>query len=338
MSLSTNSTTTSADADRGGDDPITAIHPDIIQTHILNRLDGATLVSTSCASSQFLAICGDDKLWRDICNSTWPSTTDPRVLRAISAFPSAHRSFYSDSFPSTHHQHPKEARLSETPELISAVDIYCDDQLIYSKVLETETVSNWFLSFPLSLELLDPKEMVPTPLKVDEDGACTSFVEEHLRVSWILIDPNNKRAVNVASHKAVDSRPHWSNGDIKLRYATVAAVATGELVQCAVVVTCGGKDGGELHVKEVKMQVEDMEGRTLSGRDSLEILRAAMEGPRRRIDRKREKDMYELFLREKVQYREKERRRETGLDMICIVIGLSIFFAICIFLFGDKIM
>ncbi|XP_075521999.1 F-box protein At2g27310 [Primulina tabacum] len=333
MSFSTNSTTTSAAADPSGGDPITAIHPDIIQTHILNRLDGATLASTSCASSQFLALCRDDQLWRDICNSTWPSTTDPRVLRAISAFPSAHRSFYSDSFPSTtHHQHPKQPCLSETSELISAVDIYCDDQLIYSKVLETETVSNWFLSFPLSLELLDAKEMVPTPLKFEgENGACTSRAEEHLRVSWILIDPNNKRAVNVASHKAVYSRMHWSNGDIQLRYATVAAVATGELVQCAVVVTCGGKEGGELHVKEVKMQVEDMEGRTLSGRDSLEILQAAMEGPRRRIECKREKDIYELFSRKKVQYREKEQRRETGLDMICIVIGLSIFFAIWIF-------
>lgn len=216
--------------------------------------------------------------------------------------------------------------------MISAVDIYCNDQLIYSKVLETETLSNWFLSFPLSLELLDPKEMVPTPLKFEaEDCACTTIAKEHLRVSWILIDPNNKRAVNVASHKAVDSRMHWSNGDIQLRYATVAAVATEELVQCAVVVTCGGKEGGELHVKEVKMQIEDVEGRILCGRDSLEILQAAMEGPRRRIDCKREKDIYELFSRKKVQYREKEQRKETGLDMICIVIGLSIFFGILMF-------
>ncbi|XP_073134390.1 F-box protein At2g27310-like [Henckelia pumila] len=317
------STTTSAAADGGGGDPITAIHPDIIQTHILNRLDGATLASTSCASSQFLALCGDDQLWRNICNSTWPSTTHPRVLRAISAFPSAHRSFYSDAFPSTHHPHPKEARLSETPELISAVDIYCHDRLIYSKVLETETVSNWFSSFPLSLELLDPKEMVPTPLKFEDAAA-----EEQLRVSWILIDPNNKRAVNVASHKAVESRMHWLNGDVQLRYATVSA---GGLAQCAVVVTCGGKEGGELHVKEVKMQVEDMEGKTLSGKDSLEILQAAMEGPRRRIDSKREKQVYESFLRKKVKFREDEQRWEKGLDMICILVGLSIFFAIWIF-------
>lgn len=339
MSFPTNSINTSAAADRSGGVPITAIHPDIIRTHILNRLDGATLASTSCASSQFLALCGDDQLWRDLCNATWPSTTDPRVLRAISAFPplTAHRSFYSDSFPSTQHQHLKEARLSETPELISAVDIYCDDQLIYSKVLETETISNWFLSFPFSLELLDPKEMVRTPLKFEgEDGVCTALAEENLRVSWILIDPNNKRAVNVASHKAVDSRLHWLNGDIQLRYSTVSAIANGELVQCAVVVTCGRKEGGELQVKEVKMQVEDLEGRTLSGRDSLKILQAAMEGPRRRIDCKREKEIYELFLRKKVQYREKEQRRETGLDMICVFIGLSIFFAIWIFFLKIK--
>ncbi|KZV46696.1 F-box protein-like [Dorcoceras hygrometricum] len=332
MFFGKNSTNVSTAA--AGGDTITAIHPDIIGTHILRRLDGATLASTSCASSQLLSLCSDDQLWRSICNSTWPSTTDTRVLRAISAFPSGHRSFYSDSFPSAHHELPRETRSVQKSELISAVDIYFEDRLIYSKVLETETVSNWFLSFPLSLELLDPKEIVPTTLKIEEDsGDCASLAAQHLKLSWILIDPNNGRAVNVASRTAVESRRNWSDGDIQLRFATVVASATRELVQCAVLVNCGGKDGGELHLKEVKMQVEDMEGRTLSGRDSFGILQAAMEGRRRRIDCKREKDIYESFLKKKVQYKEKQQMRERGLDMICIVIGLSIFFSIWIFCF-----
>ncbi|XP_073138779.1 F-box protein At2g27310-like [Henckelia pumila] len=155
---------------------------DIIQTHILNRLDGATLASASCASSQFRALCSDDQLWRNICNSTWPSTTHPRVVSAISAFPSAHRSFYLDSFPSMHHQLPETT---------------------------TQIGGDWFLDHKLFLHLLDPTETVPVPLQIHHGINGMSLLKKHLRVSWIMIDPNNKRALNVASQKAVSLIWQW---------------------------------------------------------------------------------------------------------------------------------
>ncbi|KAK4440584.1 F-box protein [Sesamum alatum] len=338
MSSSTPLSTTSVAAEDqgGGTAIITAIHPDIIQSHILNRLDGPTLASTACASAQLLSLCNDDCLWKDICNSTWPSTTDPRVRDAIAAFPSAHRSFYSDAFPALRHHQPcretHQNRLPDTVELISAVDIYYEDKLIYSKILVTETLSAWFLSTPFRLELLDPKETVPTPLKFD-DGTFIARAEERLRVSWILIDPVKRRAVNLASRKAVEARRHWLTDDIKLRYATVVEDGGGGLVQCAVVVTCGGKEHGEeVRVREVSMHVEEMEGKIVAGMDCLGILGAAMEGQRRRSDGKREKEIYEIFLRVKAGCRERKQRREKGLDMVCISTGILIFFAICIFL------
>ncbi|KAL0418341.1 UNVERIFIED_CONTAM: F-box protein [Sesamum radiatum] len=163
-----------------------------------------------------------------ICNSAWPSTTHPTVRRAIDAFPSGHRSFYSDSFPAVRCRGPSEkarqVRVPGTSEFISAVDIYCDEKLVYSKVLVTETLSGWFLSSPFRIDLLEPKETVPTPLKYDgEEGACMELAEDRIRVSWILIDPTKKRAVNVASLKAVEARRHWLTEDIQLRYATVMA-------------------------------------------------------------------------------------------------------------------
>ncbi|KAI3450738.1 hypothetical protein Pfo_007403 [Paulownia fortunei] len=338
-SISTTTITAAAATDQGGGTPITAIHPDIIQSHILNRLDGPTLASTSCASAQLLSLCNDDYLWKDICNSTWPSTTDPRVRDAISAFRSGHRSFYSDAFPALrHHQSRKthdKRRALDTSELISAVDIYYDDKLIYSKVLVTETLSTWFLSTPFRLDLLDPKETVATPLKFDdggEEGTCMARAEERLRVSWILIDPVKRRAVNVASQKALDARRRWLTEDIQLRYGiVVAAGGGGELVQCGVVVSCGEKEGGQVRVREVSMQVEEMEGKILTGMDSLGILEEAMEGQRWKSDSKTEKDTYETFLRMKVRCRERKQRREKGLDMVCIATGISIFFAIWIF-------
>ncbi|EYU36048.1 hypothetical protein ABFS82_14G231100 [Erythranthe guttata] len=329
----------SAAADKGGGGtPITDIHTDVIRTHILNRLDGPTLAAASCASQQLLSLCNEDHLWKDICNSTWPSTTNPAVGDAISAFPSGHRSFYSDSFSCLARQPSGKAgayggQAPETAELISAVDIYYDGELVYSKVVGTETLSLWYLGSPFRIDLMEPKETVATPLMFDgDDGACMGLAEERLRVSWILIDPSKGRAVNVASLKAVEARRHWLTEDIHLRFATVVdGGGDGEAVQFAVVVTCGGKEGRELQVREVSMQAEDLEGKILTGLDTLEILDAAMVGPRRRCDGETEKEMYRKFLRMKVQSRERNQKREKSLDMVFITAGVSILLAIWMF-------
>ncbi|GFP92277.1 F-box protein at2g27310 [Phtheirospermum japonicum] len=323
-----------ATADHGGRTPLTTVHPDIIQSHILKPARRPTLAATSCASASCLSLCNDDYLWKDICNSTWPSTADHRVRAAISAFPSGHRSFYSDAFPALRHQsnetpHRRHRDFSDTPELISAVDIYYDEKLIYSKVLVTETNSTWFLCTPLRLDLLDQKETVATPSEFSGGGAWMARAEEHLRVSWILIDPVGRRAVNVASRRAVAARWHWLTGDVQLRFAVVEAAGSsgGELVECAVVVSCRGSEDGEVRVREVSMQVEDMEGRILTGMDSLVILQAAMAEQRMKRDGKTERDIYEIFSRMKAQCRERKQRREKGLDTVCIATGISIFFA-----------
>ncbi|XP_075512711.1 F-box protein At2g27310-like [Primulina tabacum] len=316
-------------------DPITAIHSDIVRSHILNRLDGPTLASTSCASTQLLSLCNDDHLWREICNSTWPSTTDPRVRDVISGFPFGYRSFYCDAFPAVGYQHSakrtKKRSPSGTSELISAVDIYCDDQLVYSKVMVAETHSGWFICSPFRLDLLDPKETVPTPLKFDgEDGNCMDIASDRLRVSWVLIDPAKNRAVNVASLKDVEARRHWLTEEVRLRFATVAAGGDGEAVQCAVMVTCGGREGEEMHVREVYMQVEDMEGKIVCGMESLAILGEAMEGQRCRSSRRTEKENYEMLMKMKIEYIERKQRRERSLDLAFIATGVSIFLAILI--------
>ncbi|XP_073138776.1 F-box protein At2g27310-like [Henckelia pumila] len=274
---------------------------DIFQTHIIHRLDGATLASASCTSTQFHALCSEDQLWRNICNSTWPSTTHPRVVSAISAFPSAHRSLYLDAFPSMHHQLPETTTLlSGTSELISAVDIYYKDEVIYSKVLATETAGDWFLDHQLILNLLT----VPTPLQIHGNGkTCVSLAKKHLRVSWIVIDPNNKRALNVASQKAVRCWIEQWNGrsTIRLRYSKVAAVSRGNLVQWAVLVTCSRREETEeVDVKEVQMYMVSRVGNILSGREGLRILQAAMEGRRRTSDWRMEKSHYNIFSDEKI--------------------------------------
>ncbi|KAL0460026.1 UNVERIFIED_CONTAM: F-box protein [Sesamum latifolium] len=145
-----------------------------------------------------------------------PPSPPPTVLSLLRRLPALR-----------HHQasrQTRQQRLPDTVELISAVDIYYEDKLISSKVLVTETLSAWFLNTPFRLELLDPKETVPTPLKSD-DGTLMARTEERLRVSWILIDPVKRRAVNPSRGGGGPSA--LLTDDIQVRYATVVGTAAG---------------------------------------------------------------------------------------------------------------
>lgn len=334
--------TTTSSADHGGATAITAVHPDIILTNILTRLDGPTLASTSCASSHLHSLCTEENLWKKICNSNWPSTAHPFIQEAISNFPSGHRSFYSDSFPTLHHQPstglPKskinQNGITQPAELISAVDIHYGNEPVYSKVVVKETSSGWFMCSPFRIDLLDQKETVLTPVKFDgEEWKFTADVEEKMKLSWIVIDPSRKRAVNLSSIRPVEVRRHWLTGEIQVLYATVMAAAGGggELVNCKVVVTCGAKEGGELQVREISMQVEDMEGKIIGGKDSLVILHEAMEEKRRKGEIGEEKKIYEMFLKIRKEWRLRKQNRERRLDMICIATGVSIFMSFWMF-------
>lgn len=201
--------------------------------------------------------------------------------------------------------------------------------MLYSKVLTTETKSGWFMSSPFRIELLGRKEIVPTPVKFDgDDENCKLNLQEKMKLSWILIDPAKNRAVNISSLNPVSVRRHWLTGELKVRYSTVmgSGDVTGEgLVQCRMIVTCEGKEGGELHVREVSMQVEDMDGKVLCGKDSLVILQEAIEGGRKKRKENEIKENYENFLELKKKWRERKIKREKRLDMMCIISGITIF-------------
>ncbi|KAF4371069.1 hypothetical protein G4B88_002998 [Cannabis sativa] len=205
--------------------------------------------------------------------------------------------------------------------LISAVDIFYQGKLVLSKIEETETLSEWFLCSPFLVELIDPKDPIPTDIRRaavpgDDDGAWLKHLEENVTLSWILIDPNLKRAANVSSRRPVSVNRHWLTGEIQLRFSTVMTGAR-EVVQCGLVVTCGGdtdKERGKMHVREVGLHVEDMEGRHLKGSESLVILGNAIEGGgRRKVRKSREgKERYEEYLglrRESVWLEREERVR-----------------------------
>ncbi|ESW22043.1 hypothetical protein PHAVU_005G121900 [Phaseolus vulgaris] len=304
---------------------ITTLHPDIIQSHILNRLDAPTLASASSTTLHLRRLCTDQHLWRNICAATWPSLNQPRAADLIATFPAAHRSVFSDSFPSIHHSpspHPTPTR--PPPELVSAVDLYYKGKPVFSRVITTDTQKGWFLSSPLWVDLLDPNEVVPTPLifaKCEEESSRLAHLEQNLELSWIVIDPTGKRAANLSSRRPVAARRHWLTGDLEVSFAV-----TMESVQCVIRVTCFGKAGGAMHVREVGLMMEDTEGRHVIGRDSFVILQDAMaNGERRKPDPEEARARFEKFCRLKKDIRERKVRRDNAMDMVAMLVSFTVF-------------
>ncbi|CAL5212307.1 unnamed protein product [Lathyrus oleraceus] len=315
---------------------IITMHHDIIHTHILTRLDAAALATTASTCSHLRDLCIDDSLWRKICTATWPSLVDPTTCHIISTFPNRHRSLFSDAFPALHHFSCNSNRPSSPPpaEIISAVDIFYKGKPVFSRVRRTETTKNSFLSSPLWIEILEPNELIPTPVKfVRKDEELMKYLEENLCLSWILIDPTGKRSANVSSRKPVLVRRHWLTRDVEILFAVTMAGEprrTTESVQCMVKVTCCGKVGGELHVREVNLVMEDMEGGKVSGKEGVIILQKAMEfGERKKVGEVGEMtERFDRFLGMIRERRERRHRRQRERDGVSMVVA----FIVCIWL------
>ncbi|KAE9619582.1 hypothetical protein Lal_00049358 [Lupinus albus] len=307
----------------GGATTFSIIQPEVIETHILTRLDGPTLASAGTTSSQLHALSSHHHLWDKACYSTWPSTNTPRVRDVISTFPNGSRSFFSDSYPTfsaSQNNFTSPINLNDIPELISAVDIFHRENLIFSKVVETETNTDLFRFSPFRLDLIDKKDAVKIPVTSD---TCHDFGEE-MMLSWIIIDRVGRRAVNVSSKKAVTVQRNKINGEMEARFVTVVdggeVGTSSEVALFSVVVTWGGVVGEEIQVREVSLQIEDMEGMNLYGKDSLVILKRALEGKRGKAkDKKEESD--NKFVKEG------EVRKEGRLDILFV--GLALLSFVC---------
>ncbi|GJX44512.1 F-box protein-like protein [Tanacetum coccineum] len=245
---------------------IADIHQDIIQTHILTRLDGPTLAAARCTSSQLRSLCSDHKLWFNICSSYWPSTNDPLVTKIISSFTSGHRSFFSDSFSCPLHRVNTTYSLTPTSQIISAVDLRYHNELVFSKVELTDTTaSDWFQSSPFRIDLLEPKEVVPSGIEFSGDDQ----------------------------------------------------------------ITCGIKGvSGELYVSGVSLTVQDMDGKCLSGKDSMLILQGLTMAERQPSDGGEGlRARYDEYIERRRERKEKNERRERRLDMVCVASGVAFLMA-----------
>ncbi|XP_024970282.1 F-box protein At2g27310-like [Cynara cardunculus var. scolymus] len=331
------------------------IHPHIIQTHILPRLDGPSLSTAAAASSYLQALCSDDHLWAHVSNSTWPSINHPHLHHLISSFPTGYRSFFDDSFPAlvtdvNHHNRPRtwsksqsDCYLNLPSELISAIDIRYQNDVIFSRIEITDTTTD-FLSPAFRMELNDPvpENFQSIDLKVDElagaDQETLSHLKESVTLNWILIDPTLKRAGNLSSIKAVSARQDWMTNETLLRYVTVLpGCEANEVVQCRIQVVLGaGKGGVGLHVKEVSLQLQDLDCCCLNGREFLVITQGAIleknSVKRKVVDDDERREMYQKLkqLRKKrIEWvKKEEEKRDFGDKLNSLLMIVSFIFSV----------
>ena len=258
---------------------------DIIDTHILPRLDGTTLIVLSSVCSELRnMICHNNKdLWRNICTSTWPSSLlDPIVHNVISTFPGGYRSFFSDAFPSLHHHKNSHCSYPPTIELIHVVDVFVQGKPLFSRVLVERLNTNnspYFFRY-----IFDVKLEGSNLGHIYCHEEYNEYLQENLRLSWVVIDPTRKRAANLfcSGVKPLSVKPFL--GHYRVVYAMEMAgesqVRT-KMIICLVRIWCFfNKDG--LHLKGVLAKMDDMDGNLVGVEQGVTILLNAIQNGERK--------------------------------------------------------
>jgi hypothetical protein len=229
---------------------------------------------------------------------------------------SHYQSLFSSAFPFPCYS-PQSRSLNSFSlpcNLISAVDLHHGGNLIFSKVIELDTSSSWFLGSPFRIDTLE-----------DKSSELISFIRDislsELSMSWILIDPESKKALNVSSRSPVVIDRHWYTGETLVRYGMVL-----HNLLVSIVVTCE-EDGG--HLREVSMTIEDEDGIGVCGKESLEMLMEAMEATRKWKGGGEEETaaskQYDEFIRRRRIRKESKARKEFLVDICCTGVTAVIF-------------
>lgn len=154
--------------------------------------------------------------------------------------------------------------------LISAVDVRYHGDLVFSRAVETDASSGRFARSPFVIDLLEPEEVVPTPLRELPDANST----DSLTLSWIMVDPEGKRAANLSSLKVLDIWRYFA-GEVHGQFFCVLGGEKGtarELVQFDIAIVLGEDRDGRVEVRNLGMWAEDLEMKQLNGENSLGIL------------------------------------------------------------------
>ncbi|GKU86619.1 hypothetical protein SLEP1_g1121 [Rubroshorea leprosula] len=247
-------------------------------------------------------------------------------------------------------------------DFISIVDMRYKDKTICSKVLwgipNANGYNGWFYNCPFRVDLLihparedDSEEIVLSvsdglpPIasmeKERKDGKLWRELCDGLRLSWIVVNRKIKQAANVASWCPLGGQRHWpTDKDFVIRFGSVLPakdILPCQVVECNLImkfrVVHTEEEGAETTLKltELSMQLEDMEGAHVNGRNSLLILKEAL-SCRRSKNYSEVLESCHLYSKVQSKLKEVKMRNESRLDRLCILSGITAFITFCYYI------
>lgn len=246
-------------------------------------------------------------------------------------------------------------------DFVSIVDIRYKDKAICSKVLwgipNANGFNGWFYNCPFRIDILttyaardddgegevtlsvsDGLPPIFSMEKERKDGKLWKELRDGLRLSWIVVNKKMKQAANLASWSPLGGQRHWpTDKDFVIRFGSVLPAK--DILPCQVVecilsmkfrVVHTEEEGVQTTLKltELSMQLEDMEGAHVNGRNSLLILKEALSCHRSK-NYSEVLESCHLYSKVQSELKEEKMRSESRLDRLCILSGIAAFITFC---------
>ncbi|KAM7254038.1 hypothetical protein ACFE04_031720 [Oxalis oulophora] len=235
-------------------------------------------------------------------------------------------------------------------DFVSIVDIRYKDKTICSKVLwgipDANGFNAWFYSCPFRIDLaglfdndeekitLSVSDGLPPIISMEterKDGKVWQELCDGLRLSWIVVNRKVKQAANLASWSPLGGQRHWpTDNDFVIRFGSVLPakdILPCQVVECILLMKFRVEEVGAqttLKFAELSMQLEDMDGAHVNGRNSLLILKEALSCNRSK-NYSEVLESCHLYSKVQSELKEEKLRSENRLDTLCILSGIAAF-------------
>lgn len=244
-------------------------------------------------------------------------------------------------------------------DFVSIIDVRYRDKTIYSKVLwgipDSDGFNGWFYNCPFRIDLLSYSDGdedhgsevllsvadgLPSIASIErerKDGKLWRELHDGIKLSWIVVNRKVKQAANLASWSPLGGQRHWpTDEDFLLRFVSILPskdILPCQVVECILVMkfkmidTGNNGEGGDpmsLKLTELSMQLEDMGGSHVNGRNSLLILKEAL-GCHRSKNYSEVLESCHLYLKAQSELKEEKMRNESQWDRLCIISGIAAF-------------
>nr|GMD15582.1 F-box protein At2g27310-like [Ipomoea batatas] len=239
-------------------------------------------------------------------------------------------------------------------DFVSIVDVRYKDKTICSKALwgipNANGAQRWFYNCPFRVDLFtytarDDDDAGEVTLSVSDglppitslekerkDGKLWQELRDGIRLSWIVVNTKIKQAANLSSWSPLGGQRHWpTDKDFLIRFGSILpakdilpchAVECILLMKFRVVHTEGGGGHTTLKMTELSMQLGDMEGAHVNGRNSLLVLKEALSCQRSK-NYNEALESCQLYSKVQSELKEEKMRNESRLDRLYILSGIA---------------